>query len=66
MDAEQAEYLVERYGDLLVRVGYTWLGDRGPAGPVAGSGQHPSAAWRSLCADLFREEKITSGCFVRR
>lgn len=27
MDAEQAEYLVERYGDLLVRIGYTWLGD---------------------------------------
>ena len=27
MDEERAEYLVERYGDLLVRIGYTWLGD---------------------------------------
>ena len=27
MDEERAEYLVERYADLLVRIGYTWLGD---------------------------------------
>ena len=27
MEEERAEYLVERYGDLLVRIGYTWLGD---------------------------------------
>lgn len=27
MDSERAEYLVERYADLLIRVGRTWLGD---------------------------------------
>lgn len=27
MDSERAEYLVERYADLLVRIGHTWLGD---------------------------------------
>ena len=27
MDSERAEYLVERYADLLVRIGRTWLGD---------------------------------------
>ena len=27
MDEERAEVLVERYADLLVRLGYTWLGD---------------------------------------
>ena len=27
MDEERAEYLVSRYADLLVRIGYTWLGD---------------------------------------
>lgn len=27
MDEEQAEYLVSRYADLLIRIGYTWLGD---------------------------------------
>lgn len=27
MDEERAEILVERYADLLVRLGYTWLGD---------------------------------------
>ncbi len=27
MDNERAEYLVDRYSDLLLRIGYTWLGD---------------------------------------
>lgn len=27
MDEERAEYLVSRYADLLLRIGYTWLGD---------------------------------------
>ena len=27
MEEERARELVERYGDLLVRLGYTWLGD---------------------------------------
>ena len=27
MDSERTEYLVERYADLLVRIGRTWLGD---------------------------------------
>lgn len=27
MDEDRAEYLVEQYADLLVRIGYTWLGD---------------------------------------
>ena len=27
MDEERAEALVDRYADLLVRIGYTWLGD---------------------------------------
>lgn len=27
MDSERAEYLVEQYADLLVRIGRTWLGD---------------------------------------
>ncbi len=27
MDGERAEYLVSRYADLLLRIGYTWLGD---------------------------------------
>lgn len=27
MDSGRAEYLVERYADLLVRIGRTWLGD---------------------------------------
>lgn len=27
MEQERAEYLVERYTDLLLRIGYTWLGD---------------------------------------
>ncbi|MDE6880846.1 MAG: sigma-70 family RNA polymerase sigma factor [Oscillospiraceae bacterium] len=27
MDEERAEYLVERYADLLLRIGRTWLGD---------------------------------------
>ena len=31
MDEKRAEYLVERYADLLVRIGYTWLGDRDDA-----------------------------------
>lgn len=31
MDEKRAEYLVERYADLLVRIGYTWLRDRDDA-----------------------------------
>ncbi len=31
MDSARAEYLVERYADLLLRVGCTWLGDRDDA-----------------------------------
>ncbi len=31
MDSARAEYLVERYADLLLRVGYAWLGDRDDA-----------------------------------
>lgn len=31
MDGKRAEYLVERYADLLVRIGCTWLGDRDDA-----------------------------------
>lgn len=27
MDEERAEYLVEQYADLLLRIGFTWLGD---------------------------------------
>lgn len=27
MEQERAEYLVEQYTDLLLRIGYTWLGD---------------------------------------
>lgn len=27
MDEERAEYLVERYSDVILRIGYTWLGD---------------------------------------
>lgn len=27
MDKERAEYLVERYADTILRIGYTWLGD---------------------------------------
>ena len=27
MTDERAEYLVERYADLILRIGYTWLGD---------------------------------------
>lgn len=34
MNEERAEYLVERYGDALLRVGYTWLGNLADAQDV--------------------------------
>ena len=34
MDEKQAEYLVAQYADLLLRIGYTWLGDMDDAKDV--------------------------------
>lgn len=34
MERERAEYLVERYTDMLLRIGYTWLGDMDDAQDV--------------------------------
>lgn len=37
MDEDRAEYLVEQYADLLLRIGYTWLGDADDAQDVCQS-----------------------------
>lgn len=36
LNSERAERLVERYTDMLLRIGYTWLGDMDDANDGAG------------------------------